>query len=448
MTRGRVLLVGVLLLLAGAAGAWWWFRPAPPTPPMPQGIQDAEVRQAVEEARQAVLDWPRSAATWGQLGKVLLAHLFSDEADTCFAEAARLAPDDPLWPYARGLIALRRQPEKGVALLRQAVVSGKSSGDRPAMSLQLAEAMLERGELAEAEQLFHADQESMPGNARSAFGLGLIAKARGDEPAATKLLKAAQDSPYARKRAVVQLAALARARGDARAATTYERLAARLPADPPWPDPLLDEVVELQVGRRGRERRASLLEQKGDYAGAARLYLDHLAKEPATYAYLGAGINLARIGDFDRALPLLREAVRLEPDGADGHYNLAVALFSRAGVESARAPGSEDAKGGFREAAASAKKAAELRPGYSQAYLFWGRSLKHLGEPAAAVEPFRKGVACAPDDLELQLGLGEVLLEAGRPKEAAAHLENASQLAPDDPRPVRLLEQLRSKKLK
>jgi tetratricopeptide (TPR) repeat protein len=447
MTRGRILLA-VVLLTAGAAGAWWWFRPAPPTPPMPQGIQDAEIRQAIEEARQAVLDWPRSAATWGQLGKVLLAHLFPDEADACFAEAARLAPDDPLWPYARGLIALKRQPEKGVPLLRQAIAAGKSSGDRPAMSLQLAEALLERGESEEAEKIFRADQELTPGNARSAFGLGLLAKARGDEPAATKFLKAAQDSPYARKRAVVQLAALARGRGDKQAAAAHEREATALPADPPWPDPLLDEVVELQVGRRGRERRASLLEQKGRYADAAQLYLDHLAKEPATYAYLGAGINLARIGDFDRALPLLREAVRREPDRADGHYNLAVALFSRASLEAAKSPGSEDAKDGFRQAAASAKKAAGLRPDHAQAYLFWGRSLRQLGEHAAAVEPFRKGVACAPADLDLQLGLGEVLLEVGRLGDAAAHLENARQLAPDDPRPSRLIEQLRSKKLK
>jgi hypothetical protein len=68
--RRRVLLAGtVLVLLAGgAAGAWWWFRPAPAVPPMPQGIQDSDVLQAVERARQKVLDRPNDAGAWGTWG--------------------------------------------------------------------------------------------------------------------------------------------------------------------------------------------------------------------------------------------------------------------------------------------------------------------------------------------------------------------------------------------
>jgi hypothetical protein len=44
-------------------------------------------------------------------------------------------------------------------------------------------------------------------------------------------------------------------------------------------------------------------------------------------------------------------------------------------------------------------------------------SLMHLRKPDEALVPFRKGVACQPIDLELQLGLGEALLEVGQHEE-------------------------------
>ena len=92
------------------------------------------------------------------------------------------------------------------------------------------------------------------------------------------------------------------------------------------------------------------------------------------------------------------------------------------------------------------RRAAELRPGYARAYLFWGLALKYLGEPAAAVEPLRKGVLGHPEEFDLQLALGEALLQTGQDREAQTYLENARRLDPDDPRPAQDLERLRHKK--
>jgi Flp pilus assembly protein TadD len=169
---------------------------------MPAGIQEEEVRRAIDQARHQVLDQPHAADAWGHLGKVLLAHLFSDEADFCFAQAARLDPANRLWPYARGLIVVKTAPEKGVPLLRQAIAGGGApSEERAAMSMQLAEVLLENGDLDEAETLFRQEQEVVPNSPRATFGLGLIARARGDEAAAARLLLVARRSPFARKKA-------------------------------------------------------------------------------------------------------------------------------------------------------------------------------------------------------------------------------------------------------
>ncbi len=442
-----------LLVLVGAAGAWWWLsRPAPAAiiPPLPENIQDAEVQRALELARQRVLDKPENATAWGYLGKMLLAHLFTREADFCFAQAARLDPAEPIWVYGRGLIALRLDPtpEKGLGLLRQAVAAATESGSeaRAAMSLQLAEALLESGELDEAERLFRAEQGGpAPASQRAALGLGLIAKARGNEPVAAKLLTVAQGSPFARKKATAQLAVLARAGGDPKAAERYEKQAAEQPPDPPWPDPLLDQVIRLQVGRRGLERQAEQLRRQKKFADAAQLYLDQLEKQPAAWAYLGAGSNLTRLRDYERALPLFRAAVQLEPDSAQTHFALAQALVAHSERESEGSPGPAQVKE-LREAVTHAQRAAELRPDYAEAYLYWGLALKYLGDPKAAIEPLRKGVACSPTDVVLQLTLGEVLLAVGRHQEAETHVENARRLAPNDQRPVQALKRLREKK--
>jgi tetratricopeptide (TPR) repeat protein len=160
---------GAALLLAGVAAAgWWWFRPPAATPPpIPAGIPDAEVQQAIADARQRVLDEPRSAYTWGRLGLVLLAHQFDREADTCFLQAAELAPTDPRWPYARGMVALKLGPDQALALFRQAAAVAESKPKyRFALRMRLAESLLEHGHLDEAENIFREEDKRQPVKAR------------------------------------------------------------------------------------------------------------------------------------------------------------------------------------------------------------------------------------------------------------------------------------------
>jgi tetratricopeptide (TPR) repeat protein len=441
--------VTLLLLVGGVAGGWRWFH-APATsrdPPLPADMRDSEVRQAIEQSRQNVLEAPRSADAWGNHGLMLLAHLFDREADVCFAEAARLAPTDARWPYARGLIALKRDPENALPLLRRATGLAAESWPehRSDLCLQLAEALQERQQLEEAERLFHEEWRRQPGDPRAALGLGTIALTRGDQQIAADFLTAARTSRYANKMATAQLAALARLRGDQASADNYEKECAALPDAPPWPDPILDEVVRLQVGHRSRERRANELEHQHRYAEAAEVWLRQLQEEPTAQAHVAAGINLARIDNYERGLPLLREGVRLAPNSARAQYSLALALFTRAEKEWQQSPGSERAKEGFREAIPYARRATELKPDHAMAYLFWGLALKHLGDSEAAVAPLRRGVACRPEMFELQLALGEVLLETGQRREAETHLENARRLDPKDSRLAHALERLHKK---
>jgi tetratricopeptide (TPR) repeat protein len=411
---------------------------------MPEGVEDEEVRQALEDARQVVMSQPDSADAWGNLAKVLLAHLYDRDADVCFAQAAALDPHDACWLYARGLIASKRNPDKAPPLLRQALTAAVCTPEyRSAACLLLAETLLERGHLAEAEELYGEEQVRDPMSARAALGLGQIALARGESSVAAKFLLRARDSDFARKIASSHLAAAARASGDLKAAAAHDKEAALARGDRAWPDPLLDEILHLEVGLRGRERRVTRLEVQHRYAEAAQIHLHQLETKPTMQDYLGAGLNLCRLRDYNRGLPLLREAVRLAPDSANAEYTLALALYSRAERDWQNSPGADQLKQWFREAVQHARRATALRPDHAKAYLFWGLSLKYLGDFKAAIAPLQKGIACNPADFELQYGLGEVLMETGRGAEAEKCLDDAHRLTPNDPRPVRALERLR-----
>lgn len=450
-TQSRRRLVVILGLIGLGAGLAYWFRPARtlPIPAVADEVQDLEVRKSLEEHRTKVIQSPRSAEAWGELGLAFLAQLFDRDADTCFAEAARLEPDDVRWPYARGVIATKRDPAQAVPFLRQAASATKPTAKhRSNARLLLAETLLEQRQLDDAEVIFREEAQSSTAStaARAQFGLGLTALARGDLDRAWTSLLTARDYPSSRKQATIQLASLARLKGDLAAATKYEQETVTLPDDVPWPDPMLDELGRLKVGRRVRERTIEDLEQEKRYEEAAAAYLRQIDERPTVQAYTGAAVNYARMQDYDTALQMLKEALRLDPDSSQAYYTRAIVEFTRAEKESARQKDSEKARQGFKDAVAAARKATELKPDHSQAFLLWGLALKNLNDWPASIEPLRRGVTCKPESFGLQLALGEALAQTGNSAEAEKVLITAKSLDPNDPRPGQILERLPARK--
>jgi tetratricopeptide (TPR) repeat protein len=160
--------------------------------------------------------------------------------------------------------------------------------------------------------------------------------------------------------------------------------------------------------------------------------------------YRGAGINLARSGDFERAVPLLRKGVELDPEGAHGHFALASALVQWAEPE-ALVRGSAKSNDLLREAVDHARRATELKPDHVQAYFMWGRSLQYLRDQEAAIAPLSQGALLNPADFNLQFCLAEAFLATGKTAEAEMHFENARRLDPDNPLPVEHLQRIRQK---
>ncbi len=438
-----------LFLVAGLAvvGVGIWYatrtRDEAPDPPYPPDITDPDVKRVVEAARGKVLADPKSADAWGRYGLVLLANLFDQESRVSLEQAARLDPGNGDWPYALALIALKRQPEVAPDLLRQAARAERATAEiRAVANLTLAETLLERGDPDAAAEILAREAAHDPNHPRILFGLGMVAVARGDDATAQKYLTAVSKYAQCAKQANAQLARMARARGDVAAAVEHERRANETAADPPWPDPILDNILDLQAGKRGLERRIARLEQDGRFAEAAQLYLDRLNEARTPEFLTGAGVNLARLKDFDQALRLLREAVELGPNDSQANYTLGLVLYTQAEIEVSYRPDSPRARESFRETVRYCRKAAELKPDFANAYLFWGLALKQLGEVASAVEPLRKGLVADPNHFELNLTLGQVLAATGNRAEARTYLGNALRIKGSDPRPAEELARL------
>ncbi len=456
--RAACVVLGVLLVGGGAASCWWWlYRPglAAPTPPLPDNINKAELRKAIEEARRLVEEKPRSAAAWSNLGLVLLAHKCNAEADTCFAEASRLDPASPYWFYYRYVASLRlnTDPDQILFFLRQADQRAGSLPEdyRVAVRLRLAETLLEREEIAEAEKVYRSGWQMYPKSQRIALGLGHIAFRKGDNQKAVELLTPLQNTPSARH--VTQMLAILSQQLNDRAATErFEQRLASLGPDTDWPDPFYTRIYEHESPEMKAKNMVPQLVQQGAYRQAAEMCVARLKEGPQLSLYLGAGVNFVRSRDFDRGLEMLRAAERLEPDNSTIAFAIADGLLQWGNAERERDSASPTSVKYWREAVVSARRAIQLKKSHALAYLVLGQALILLGEPEAAVDELQRGVEYRPELFQLQYYLGLAFLESAslsRPehyRQATLHLENARKLDPTNPLPVKALERLPMKK--
>src|SRR5262249_14860708 len=117
----RLVLWAVPLLVGAAVAGYFAWRPRPAVlPPIATDHLDAEVVAAIDTARAGVMAQPEAAAAWGRLGMVLFAQDMYADCTGIFAEAERLDPKDPRWPYYRGLALIMNRPEEGIVALQRA----------------------------------------------------------------------------------------------------------------------------------------------------------------------------------------------------------------------------------------------------------------------------------------------------------------------------------------
>jgi tetratricopeptide (TPR) repeat protein len=424
--RRRYLWQALLLGIVGTGG-WcaWWILGVREPPTVDVAAADPEVGAAITAARSELFRAPRSPSAWGKLGKILAAHDYLPAARSCFIEAERLQSDEAHWPYFHGLMLAFSDNDAAIIQYEQAL---QRHGAVPTMRFRLAETLAAQGRTDEAEEQYRKllDEPSLA--ARAELGLGRLACQRGDLDAArTRAQRTAADAGT-QKAGHVLLAEIAQGANDPTTATRELAAAAKLPDDPEWTDPVLNEINREKVGKDARLTRARELSRQNRPREAAatfeelvkaypdwdqgwlnygRLFMDHRAYAPAERAF--------------------QQVLRLTPDSVTGHYHLGVALFQQ---------------DRWREAAAHFRESARLKADYGLAHYNLGQCLKRLDDRPGAIAAFREAVRCRPDLARAHTNLGELLAEQGDKPAAAAEARLSLVLNPDDEAARKLQDQL------
>ena len=415
------------LVLAGWGAYSLWLKYTAPEPPVVDrtGLEQ-EIVDAIDAAEKQVREKPRDSSAWALLGGVLRAHEFEEASNVCFVEAEKLDRGNWRWPYLLGLSLLGQNQDAALAKLRRAA---ELCADESAPRLTLAEVLLDRGETDQAETLFRGVVDKDPNNARALLGLGNVALRRDDVDGALKHLRASVDRAPGATPVHAALIQAHRRRGDDKAVAEEQRLLAGLPQTFTWPDPAREAIRDVWVGMRARMAQIDAFDKAGlraEAVVAARLAVKKYPDSALAHLVLGEMLN--REGNIVDAERSLHEAIRLDPKRSKAYYELGFAQFYQRK---------------YQEAIASYRRGVELQPGFAVGQYNLGLALQAINDEAGAEKAYREAIRYRLEYVEPFLSLSALYEHRGQHEKALKSLEDAAYAAPADPRPAKLIKELR-----
>jgi tetratricopeptide (TPR) repeat protein len=154
-----------------------------------------------------------------------------------------------------------------------------------------------------------------------------------------------------------------------------------------------------------------------DYRSAERIWRDTIAKQPGNErAYYGLAMICDEQGRIAEAIAGYGTALKLNPDYANAHSNLAHDLV---------------ASGRMAEAVAHYEEVARLEPKLADPHIHLGALLVRLGRFEEAVREYNRVLEMLPSSGEDHFNLAQVYFRIGRIPEAISHYETAVRLRPD-----------------
>ena len=213
--------------------------------------------------------------------------------------------------------------------------------------------------------------------------------------------------------------------------------------------------VLLGVARYGYEGCAlgSVLAYEGRLPEAIQLFGEALRIKPDfAEGHNDLAVTLIQLGRVPEAMGQWEQALRIQPDYAEVHNNLAVTLVQLGRVQEAtehweRAlrsnPNYAEAhnnlafalwqKGRVEEAVEHYEQALRVKPDMAEAHYNLAMLLVQMGKLREAVTEFKQVLRIKPDYLEAHCNLGIVLVRQGRVPEAIEHFREVLRIKPDFP---------------
>ena len=408
---GIALGLGVVLALVLGL-AWFLSRERVTLPIIDTSNAHAELVKVVKEATEAVQENPRSADAWGQLGMVLLAHEYYQQASECFIQAAKRDPKNMLWLYYDALTCFRVYPNRAIGLLEKAVAINELD---TAIRLLLGDLLLEEGRLDEAERHLTQALTKEEHQPWAHLRLAQLALRREKLPQALEHAQRAEQGFRASsdfKGLHVLLAEIHFRMGEEKAAEQEHQKALNLPALK-WPDPHMEKVDRLKVDVLGHLAQAKTLSPQEEIAGLEALVRTHPQSVPA-YVTLAQAFEKRQM--WDSVAAASSQALKLNPDDAVALNLLGMALSQQ---------------GRLADAVDIYKRSVQRNPQNADTYVQLGFCHYQLKDKEAAKDALRHAVRLRANFAKAWLVLGQLYAEENNP-DALVYLRRALELSPDD----------------
>lgn len=212
------------------------------------------------------------------------------------------------------------------------------------------------------------------------------------------------------------------------------------------PDHPADPKDKIEIANM--MRRANMLQEDGRFEEAVPLLQQLTVKEPGMPVYSKLGECFMRLKEYDKAVPVLRKAVELNPDSPMEHFQLAKGLIAAEDIAAAvpeleivvaKLPNLADAHLFLEMAYArtnrvpetinECRKVLEFQPDHFGSYLILGRFLELSGDLEGAVPNLKKAASLQPKAPDPHIILADVYEHMGRTVDAARERAVAGRLA-------------------
>ena len=384
----------------------------PPLPRLALESYPPETRDPLVRLYQAATARPTDVEAVGALARVLHAWNQWGAAHETYERAQALAPKAFEWLHLDGL-ALQRLARHADAAMRFEEALRRSPTYLPAR-VNLAESLLESGNLDRAKQLFDELRSEPTAEPAAELGLGRIAVAAGDDASALTHLERAIALFPEWGAAYYTLARVYRALG--RGEDALRALERNKQYGPRWPaldDPVFATVTSLRDDAETALQRGLRLAEAGDLAGAIAAHEAALARDPSIVRVHVNLISLyGRTGEWAKAEQHYRAVVALGFNLDEAHYDYGVLL----GLQEKWAAAAD----AFRQAIA-------VNPRHAEAHNSLGQLLERERRLDEAVAEYRQAIESQPAFRLGRFNLGRMLIALGRTDDAIVELEKLTE---------------------
>lgn len=390
--------------------------------------EDPLIVQLVEETIEQVQENPSSAEAWGKLGMVYHSHGFEQQALQAYEKASSLDTKDGRWLYLTADVLADDDPEKSLTLLRQSV---DLMGDRyPTALVRLAVALVERGELDQAEQLAKRALAKQPQYGRALQTLGQVQLAKGDVQQARTLLEQAIRHEPDSHQAHILLAQVYQSSGEADRATPLVARAELLDQHALVRDELVDEIHKMRTGEIAWVDRADVWMREGKF-DLARQLLEAIVKDyPQSHrGWMNLGMVYQIVGNLRASDAAFKRAREIKPDQDNLMLMHSYTLLRIGQVENAQK---------------IIREILTRKPDYAEALVVQGMIEHRNRDYLRSVATLRRAVELRPDHPNAHASLAKVLLDLEQPDEAERAAQEALRLQPDNPTARSVIQSVRS----